>query len=251
MEIEINENITKSNPWITIRFSSNIKTQMVNKFEGVNCFSELENFLTQESKIIKDCTSLKFFRRSQDLSILSYFKSLEILSIRGGKTELQFGRINHLTNLKKIHINEQSKPTNLKGIEKCKSIEHLYIGDFTFGKPVKLATTEYLAKNKSLKELFFSNTEIEFNELKKLKSMKNLKHLTLNQKYEFEEFAELSVLLPNVKSNEFKPWQNYLSEKGDIKINGKRKPILDSNKHKSKIEKYEKEFTKLQMKYAI
>ena len=251
MQIEINEHITKSNPWVTLSISNNQENVGFHKFEGVNCDAELEQYLKSKSDVVKNCTELNFYRTNRDLSILSQFKSLTVLSVRGGKVELKIGNIDHLEKLNTIYINDQSNPANLKGIESLNSLEKLYIGDFSFGKPVVLMTMDYLIESKSIKELFFSNAVVGFNELKKLISMKNLEDITLSQKYEFEQFAELSVILPNVRSRELKPWQNCLTEKGDIKINGKRKPYLDSKLHSDRIKKYEKQFKELQMKYAV
>lgn len=249
MRVEINENINKTKKWVTLKMSEKDEILSFEKFEGRNCMQELEQVLEKLSIQLKQADGLDYYIKNQGLQYLSYFPSIETLNIIGGRQLLYFPKTDELKELKVVHINQQSHPTELKGIANHQTLTRLYIGDFTFGKPIQLTGLDEIVKLNNLEELFLSNVRLDFEELYKLRTIRSLKKLTLNQRYRFEEFAELSVLLPNLESKELKPWQSCITDNGDIKINGKRKPYLDSKIDQEKIEEYERQFEMVRKKY--
>lgn len=252
MKVEINENIGKTVKWITLSITNAKKEENVfAKFEGLNCLQLFEITFKENLKNIELAKHLNYNITNLGLSYLNNFKSLEVLNIRGGRISLSFPNMLDLKCLRTIYINDQSQSSEFIGIDSAPNLKNLYIGDFTFGKSISIIHFDNIVKIKNLTSLILSNIQIEFKELRKLKLSSSLIELTLNQKFEFEEFAELSVLLPNVQSNELRPWQYCKSNKGDVKVNGKRKPFLDSQLDSEKILRYENEFIELKGKYAI
>lgn len=252
MNIEINENIGKTVKWITLSITHAVKEEdLFYKFEGQNCLMEFEKILIKNINNIEIAEQLSYYPTNLGLKFLNRFKSIETLNIRGGKGVLCFPSMNNLEKLKTIHINNQNKPTELNGLQTAQKLENLYIGDFTFGRAIEILNINAIVATKCLTKLMLSNVKVDFEELCKLKFALNLRSLTLNQKFKFEEFAELSVLLPKVKSNELKAWQPNGCNKGEIKINGRRKPYLNSKLNNLEIISYEQEFEALKKRYAM
>ena len=250
MKAQINENISKSQNWITLILSEEDSIVFSERFEGNNCLSNFKDCLANQSQKLELVTKISCYRTNHDLNYLQHFPNIELLDVRGGKSQLIFPNLKHYKSLTQIHINEQGKPTNLENINTAKQLKRILIGDFTFGKPVEISDFHNLLLCPNVKSLFFSNAKYPENQLSTLTQMKTLKLLTLNQKHEFRKLAELSVILSNLECQELKAWQTCQSLNGDIKINGKRKPYLNSKTDKERIRKYEIEFENLKKMYA-
>jgi len=250
MKAEIVEHINKSDNWITFTLRKGKSLVLAERFEGDGCDNSLIDFLESEKEILSQVKHISCYRTNKDLEHLKYFPSIECLNVRGGKSELRFPSLDGHIFLEQIHINDQAKETKLFNIDTAIALQRIFIGDFTFGKPVTLSNFDCILLCPKLESLYFSNAKFEEHELSKLTQLKTLTRLTLNQKYEVQKLAELSVLLPNIECEELKPWQKCESSNGDIKINGKRRPYLNSKADQKRIRKYEIEFERLQKIYA-
>ena len=96
-----------------------------------------------------------------------------------------------------------------------------------------------------------SNIKLKDESLEPIASLRNLEELHLSNQFPTEEFAKLSVKIPQTKCDYFQSFvhlENPIDGK-DIMVIGKRKPILNSIKDSEKLRKYEKQFQTLQMKY--
>ncbi|MFP3727731.1 leucine-rich repeat domain-containing protein [Priestia filamentosa] len=189
---------------------------------------------------------------------------------------MRFSDLSALENLdetKMIHICWNTKNTNLWRIQKNKNLRNLIIEDFKrlgdiselslcthleelalIGgqwNDIKLDTLTPLQTLKTLSSLELSSVRVKDESLLPLSHLKGLKELYVANQFPTEEFARLSVLLPNTACESFQPYVKlqYPIEDEDVMVIGKRKPFLNSTKDATKLEKYTKQFRVFQDKY--
>ncbi|WP_369691018.1 hypothetical protein [Robertmurraya korlensis] len=78
--------------------------------------------------------------------------------------------------------------------------------------------------------------------------------MLISNQFPTEEYAKLSVALPNTKSDKFEAYV-HISPIGDkdIMVVGKRKPLLNSNSKSDvkRLQKYQEQFKEYQDKYKM
>lgn len=178
-----------------------------------------------------------------------------------------------LTNLEILEIEWNTKATNLWDISKNKALKALCIKDFSKlidisliaggyslsilslsggnSKPLKPDTLKTLSALEQLEYLGLSNVRILDNSLEPIAKLKKLKKLNISNQFPTEEYARLSVMLPNTKCDKFKafaPLGSPIAGK-NVMVVGKRKPLLSTREDSAKLKKYEEQFKVLQEKY--
>ncbi|MEH7612957.1 hypothetical protein [Gottfriedia acidiceleris] len=116
---------------------------------------------------------------------------------------------------------------------------------------MKLDNLNDLSKLNNLKYLGLSNIKTNDESLEPVAFLKNLQILEISNQFPMEEYARLSVLLPNTKCDYFKPYivlEDPIDDK-DIMVIGKRKPFLNSKNDAKRIQKYKDQFEDSQIKY--
>jgi hypothetical protein len=248
MKAQINENIAKSKQWLTLTISHKDEIVFYKRFDGQNCYEEFLSHLKLSPATLATVEHLSCYRNTDKIDYINKFFNINTLDIRGGRKELIFPNLTKNECIKRIFINDQLKPTKLLNISTAKKLEEIFIGDFTFGKPVEIVDFNEILSCSNLKNLNLSNAKFEVEDLKKLKDLKSLAHLSINQKFDVKDLAKLSKILTNVECNELRAWQSCETPFGDVKINGKRMPYLNSLTDKERIKMYEIEFERLKNK---
>jgi hypothetical protein len=102
-----------------------------------------------------------------------------------------------------------------------------------------------------LEELALTNLRVESGGLRPLAKCRSLKTLVLSNQFDTEDYAYLSVALPQVQCRSFAPWVRVNHSNGnDTMITGRRKPFLNSKTEASKVAAYEEAFKRLQRQFA-
>lgn len=116
---------------------------------------------------------------------------------------------------------------------------------------LNLNTLQPLRYLNNLKHLGLFNIKVKDESLEPLSDLKGLKELEISNQFPTEEYARLSVALPNTKCDSFEPFIFLSSpiEDKDVMVVGKRKPFLNSKADQKKLQKYEEQFKSYQSKY--
>ncbi|MCJ1908965.1 hypothetical protein [Planococcus ruber] len=100
--------------------------------------------------------------------------------------------------------------------------------------------------------LGLSNIKVANESLQPLAELKGLKELAISNQFSTEEFAKLSVALPNTTCDKFSPFVRVVLPDGlDLMVVGKRKPFLNSTNDSAKMKKYEERFRALQEAFQL
>ncbi|GAB5487351.1 MAG: leucine-rich repeat domain-containing protein [Parasphingorhabdus sp.] len=113
-------------------------------------------------------------------------------------------------------------------------------------------TLEHIAGLSNLEALVLHNFKVNEGGLKPLAVLKSLRFLALSNQFETEDYAYLSIQLPETQCAQFAAYQQGNdSTYGDIMVTGKRKPFLKSHdpKDQGRLEKYVTDFKKLQDRF--
>lgn len=96
-----------------------------------------------------------------------------------------------------------------------------------------------------------STIKLKDESLEPISHIKGLLDLKLSNQFPTEEFARLSVTLPQTKCDYFQPYVKLDDpiDGKDIMVIGKRKPFLNSSTDIKKLQKYEEKFRELQEIY--
>jgi len=195
--------------------------------------------------------------RIADLSFLKSIDKLLHLAIRWNTKINDVSFVLNHKDLQSLVLNDTPKIIDLDPIS---SLNKLKIFEYSGGIWNKntVRSLEPVTKCNSLEFLDLTHIKILEDGLRPLANMKSLKKLRLSNAYPTEEFAYLSVHLagtdcnlPNTDCSLFHPY-NILKrpiEDKDVMITGSRKPLLNSEKDKAKIEKYAREFEKMREKF--
>lgn len=113
---------------------------------------------------------------------------------------------------------------------------------------LKLDNLEPLKHLHHLVYLGLSHIKVLDDSLWPISELRGLKELLISNQFPTEEFAKLSVALPNTKCDKFSAFVRLpsLADGSDIMVIGKRKPFLNSKKDSSRMKKYEDRFRVLQ-----
>lgn len=253
MRIKCYETTKKNVKQYRITFMQDDKSSVdTYNFSGEDIISELHELEKEKSELFKQIIKANIYTKFDVFEYLKLFPNLELISV-SGSTVLDLSGLSTLKKLTKVYIDRFSKPTNLIGINAIPNLKELWIGTFTFNGPVIIKSFDEIIKCSQLEKLGLSYSKFAEQELKRIVGLKKLKELIIHQKIETKTLAFLAVKLPQVVSSELKAWQHVQNriDGKNIKINGKRKPYLREKEDAKKIRKYEIEFDKLKMEYAL
>lgn len=185
-----------------------------------------------------------------DLSLISTLKKVEILSLTWNTKAKSLWDITKNLLLKSLFIEDFSKLSSLSSLNNNLGLEYLNLSGGMWNS-LKLDNLNDLSKLNNLKYLGLSNINTKDESLEPVAFLKNLQILEISNQFPTEEYARLSVLLPNTKCDYFKPYivLEDLIENKDIMVIGKRKPFLNSKNDSKRIQKYKNQFEDFQIKY--
>jgi hypothetical protein len=110
------------------------------------------------------------------------------------------------------------------------------------------SSLEPLAQLTSLRDLTLLNLRVESGGLRPLARCRSLETLELSNQFATEDYAYLSVHLPNARCPHFAPYIRLKQpvDGKDIMVVGRRKPFLNSRRDQKRLERYASAFAKLQ-----
>lgn len=185
--------------------------------------------------------------RAEDLSLLSNLSNLQTLGLEWNTRATRLWDLSKNTNLKALTIKGFSKLSEVQILARAQKIEFLELeGDES--NALKLDNLEPLKHLHHLVYLGLSNIKVLDDSLWPISELRGLKELVISNQFPTEEFAKLSVALPNTKCDKFSAFVRLppLGDGLDIMVIGKRKPFLNSKKDSSRMKKYEDHFRVLQ-----
>lgn len=212
---------------------------------GVNqtALKALCDRLDTKSLFIKGLTA-------NDLSPLANIKNLEELNITWAHKFDNVSVLKDLPNLQSLTISDTKRWQDLSQLAGAE-ITHLDVSggmwnDNTFESLAPLADLP------NLETLVLNAVKAKEGGLKPLAQCKSLKRLSLSYKFDTEDYAYLSVKLPDVDCDAFAPYVSWDHTPDDeVLVVGKRKPFLNRKKDEQRLAKYIADFDKLQMKFKV
>ncbi|HZY39548.1 MAG TPA: hypothetical protein VFE53_22990 [Mucilaginibacter sp.] len=189
---------------------------------------------------------------AQDLDILETLSNTETIVLRWNTKSERLWNMGHNNELRALTIEDFPKINSVEPIEKALNLEYLVL-EGGMWKPLKIETLKPLSKLKKLQFLRLANLHVKEDGLKPVAELTNLKELMLSNQFETSDYAYLSVKLPHTKCDSFQPFIKYDKPIGnnDTVITGKRKPFLNYENDRAKIEKYSKDFYSMVKKFGL
>lgn len=188
--------------------------------------------------------------RVENLSLLSNLTNLQTLSLEWNTKALSLWNVSKNTRLNALSIEGFSKIRDIEPLMQAKKVEYLNLqGDHN--NKLRIKTLEPLKHLHKLRYLGLSFIKVEDESLKPISNLKGLKVLAISNQFPTDEYAKLSVDLPETKCSKFFAYERlYQAISGmNIMVVGKRKPYLNLQKDAEKVKKYENQFKEMQEAY--
>ncbi|MBP2660216.1 MAG: internalin related protein [Firmicutes bacterium] len=193
--------------------------------------------------------------------LITDFKKLETLKNIEYLIFFWNQRVTHLWDLSKnpklrgLSFDDFTRMHTLEEIPLAPILKELYFGNMIWSNYILDSLTP-LSRTKKLKKLIFSAKKINDNDITPLAKIANLERLDFNSNlFSTEQIAWLTANTANITSFVLAPYKkikNPLKTKEktkDVLVIGKRKPFLNSQEDKVRLEKYVMEFNDLINKY--
>lgn len=189
--------------------------------------------------------------RVEDLSGLETLTNVKILGLESNTKASQLWNLKANPSLESLLIRGFTKLTDIQYLKYGSNLRILEL-EGNNSNQLKLENLQPVKYLQNLKYLGLSNIRILDESLEPISFLKGLELLEVSNQFPTEEFAKLSVLLPNTQCNKFEPYfrLTYPIDELDIMVVGKRKPLLNYKRDKKKLDKYEENFKKIQEKYS-
>jgi hypothetical protein len=198
-----------------------------------------------------DVEFLHFYElRAANLAPLSAIPRLRHLKINWNTKVTELDAVGALVRLETLVLVDTPKVRDLSPLEALSELAAFEYSGGIWNKQ-HVVSLEPLASLPRLEELVLTNLTVESGGLRPLAGCKSLKTLALSNQFDTEDYAYLSVALPNVQCDAFQPWRRVSHTDGtDTMITGRRKPFLNSATDAPRIAAYEEAFRKLQAQFA-
>lgn len=198
-----------------------------------------------------DVELLHFYElRAADLSPLTTVRRLRYLKIHWNTKIVDLSAVGELRTLETLILVDTPKIRQLEPLMHLSALAALEYSGGIWNRN-HAASFDPLAALPNIEELVLTNLRVESGGLRPLAQCRSLKRLTVSNQFDTEDYAYLSVALPQVQCQSFAPWIRVSHTNGfDTMIIGKRKPFLNSKVDYAKIIKYEAAFQRMQEKFA-
>jgi hypothetical protein len=188
--------------------------------------------------------------RAANLAPLSAIPRLRHLKVEWNTKLTQLDAIGALAHLETLILVDTPKVRDLSPLRALSALSALEYSGGIWNKQHAMSL-DPLASLPTLEELTLTNLRVDAGGLRPLAGCKSLKTLTLSNQFDTEDYAYLSVALPDVQCASFQPWVRASLTNGlDTMITGRRKPFLNSATDAPRIAAYEDAFRKLQAQFA-
>jgi hypothetical protein len=188
--------------------------------------------------------------RVEDLSSLELLSGTETIYLCWNTKATKLWDITKNINLKSLSFEDFKRLNSLDSLQQCQTLEELHLSGGIWN-TLNIDTLEPLKQLNNLKYLGLANIRVKDESLEPLSHLPNLQELEISNQFTTEEYARLSVALPDTKCDYFEPYVKLNDSIGgkDIMVIGKRKPFLNSSIDTKKLQKYEDVFKEFQEKY--
>lgn len=189
--------------------------------------------------------------RFEDLSALEQLEDVETIHLQWNTRATKLWSLSKNAQLKTLVIEDFKRLENIDEISKCDCLKELSLSGGVTSNMLKVNTLEPLSHLDKLKTLELSNIHVKDESLEPVSQIKNLKELHISNQFPTEEYARLSVSLPNTNCRYFQPYvklHQHIDGKNTMVV-GKRKPFLNSDIDTKRLEKYSPQFKSFQDKH--
>ena len=189
--------------------------------------------------------------RVGDISPLAGLHSLQQLAIRWNTKLADISPLSYPRELKILVLENTPKVVDLIPIADCVALRALEYSGGIWNKNSAASLTP-LANLPVLEDLILTNLRVQADGLKPLAGCKRLKRLEVSNQFETEDYAFLSVALPDLECSMLAPYVrlNQAIDGKDIMVVGSRKPFLNSRDDLVRIKMYEEDFCKLKARFV-
>ena len=184
--------------------------------------------------------------RIEDLSSLTRLRRLQALEIMWNTRVSDIGFLRELPALRLLGISDCVKVRDLSPIAALRALEVLDLsgGMWSVFKPETLAPLAGLDK---LWGLSMTNIRVADQSLEPVANLKGLRKLELSNQFPTQEYARLSVALPDTECAHFEPYFAVFHGRGEtVMVTGKGKPVLTLPRDQERLDKYVAQFRALQ-----
>jgi hypothetical protein len=189
--------------------------------------------------------------RVADLSVLASLRRLIGLEIRWNTKAADISVVGNFTGLRLLALSHCPKVRDLTPIAALKDLEILELtgGMWSTFRPETLEPLRHLEK---LAAISLKNIRVGDQSLQPLGGLKSLAHLEISNQFPTEEFARLSVALPDVECEKFAPYVDLRKSNPNfnVMVTGKGKPFLKLPDDKDRLARYVARFRQLQATYC-
>jgi hypothetical protein len=186
----------------------------------------------------------------EDLSPLRRMDGLEWLLMTWTTRVTSLAPLAELRALTRLSISDTPKMRDLEPIAALTGLEALNYSGGIWNKNTA-ASLEPITRLPHLQELVLTNLKVLDGGLRPLSRLTSLRVLELSNQFETEDYAYLSVALPNTACRHFAPYVT-LNTKGmdaDTMVVGRRKPFLNATRDAERLAKYVADFERLQARF--
>lgn len=188
--------------------------------------------------------------RVADFSALETQTELETLVLQWNTKATELWDLSNHPRLKKIALHDFSKLRLITNLGLCPSLEYVELSGGIWN-ALTLETLEPIRLLTNLRELSMSNIRVKDESLAPLTALESLRTLSISNQFRTEEYAMLSVKMPNVTCDLFVPYVRLEQpiDGKDVMVIGKRKPFLSSVSDQARLQKVEQQFRELQKNF--
>lgn len=193
----------------------------------------------------------------EDFKILGQLTNIEYLIFFWNQRATHLWDLSKNLHLKGLSFDDFTRMRTLEEIPLAPALEELYFGDKIWNKYI-VESLSPLCHAQRLESLIFSAKKVCDNDITPLAQIKQLQRLEFpTSLFTTEQVAWLTANVQSMNSSVLAPYLklkhplNYGDKQKDILVIGKRKPFLNSELDKVRLEKYEKNFTELVNQYRM
>lgn len=199
-----------------------------------------------------DVRSLSLYEmRVADLEPLAQLAELRGLAIRWNTKATDITPLKRLGRLEELVLEHVPRASDLSPIGSLQSLRFLDFSGGTWTRN-RARTLAPLADLPALEELVLTNLSVERDGLRPLAGCRSLRSLTLSNQFPTEDYAFLSVRLPNTSCELFAPFMVLATPIAgkDVMVTGRGKPFLNQSRDRKRLERHVAAFEALQDKHA-
>ncbi len=199
-----------------------------------------------------DVRSLSLYEmRVADLEPLTQLADLRGLAIRWNTKLSDIAPLERLGRLEELVLEHVPRVFDLSPLGSLRRLRFLDFSGGTWARN-RVSTLLPLAELPALEELVLTNLSVERDGLRPLAGCRRLRSLTLSNQFPTDDYAFLSVRLPDTACELFAPFLVLTTpiDGKDVMVTGKGKPFLDQARDRERLERYVAAFKALRDRHA-